>query len=377
ASATDGANTQHDVVLARDEVVAWSPRLNAEPNITGLALDEAGNALVGFRAVVVDADGRSAFGVVGADGRFTVAIAISGRGIAWLHGPADGYPGTLTHRLLPVPRGEELVLRASESRRPSAVLRARVFDEDGSTVTKLRATSAADGTIVRGELGVDGFTSFPPLPPGDYYLTLAGDVGTRLIHGPITLGAEARVSLDDVRVPASGHVRVRIDPASDGPRARTSCRLTTADGTFVATYFVLEHGEAESLPVPAGRYVCDFSGPEFEPVVVDVLPHATVDVILRAERLRPAMLAIRNAELCGDLRLHVRWTRESASPAAADDRRQMLRVASSVDGVVSQRAFLRPGSYRVDVRSCEGLRGSATVEVTDTGPEPIVDIVLE
>lgn len=377
ATSTDGASTQRDVVLARDEVVDWSPRLDAEPKVTGLALDEAGNALVGFRAVVVDAEGRSAFGVVGADGRFTVAIAISGRGIAWLHGPADGYPGTLTHRLLPLPPGEELVLRASESRRPSAVLRARAFDEDGSTVTKLRATSAADGTIVRGEVGADGFTSFPPLPPGDYYLTLAGDVGTRLIHGPITLGAGARVALDDVRVPASGRVRARIDPASDGPRSRTSCRLTTTDGAFVATYFVVERGEAESLPVPAGRYVCDFSGSAFEPVVVDVLPHATVDVTLHAAPLRPAMLAIRNAELCGDLRLHVRWTRESASPAAANDRLQLLRVANGVDGVVGQRAFLRPGSYRVDVRSCEGLRGSATVEVTDTGPEPIVDIVLE
>ncbi|MCC7172776.1 MAG: sigma-70 family RNA polymerase sigma factor, partial [Planctomycetes bacterium] len=121
-------SAHHAVAPRSGDVVAWSPLLEATDEVRGLALDDTGAPLAGYRVVVANDEGPGLPTVVGADGRFRVE-APGGR-VAWIHGPKGVYSGTLAHRVLA--EEGEVVLRVARERLPSATVRVRAFDVDGT-----------------------------------------------------------------------------------------------------------------------------------------------------------------------------------------------------------------------------------------------------
>lgn len=395
ARAWSGATDERVVELRSREAVEWSPRIGASVGASrpraarGVAVDSAGAPLVGYRVVVVDEDRRTAVEVVDEAGRFGFDDLEGEPQVLWLHGPEGGYPGSLTHRVLSRraldgAQDGETVLRLPAARRPSATLRARVRD-GVEIVETVRATSAADLTIVPGSLDDDGFVTFPPLPPGDWFLTVSGNQGMRLIEGPIALGVNETREIDGVEVPGAGRVQVRVEAEGATVPDRIPCALMTEDGSFMATYFVVADGATITPTVPAGRYVCHALAPlAIDPVPVEVVPDGTTEATLRAAPGAAVALHVRHPSLCAGVRLRLDWRREvvvGAGDAPAAEWSQVTRVVSVDGGGSAVEVALRPGVYDVVVTTCEGRRGRARFEIgsasEDPAAVPTIDVDLE
>jgi RNA polymerase sigma-70 factor (ECF subfamily) len=365
-------SAQHEVALRTGDVVAWSPMLEATDEVRGLALDDAGAPLVGYRVVVANDDGPGTPTEVDADGRFRADS--TGGCVVWIHGPKGVYPGTLAHRVLAEDR--EVVFRIARERLPSATMRVRAFDVDGTHCNGVRVLSAADATQIPGRRDADGWTSFGLLPAGPYFVAVLDESGTRLVHGPITLAPGETRDVDALRIAQPGRVRVRLADRESRP-LDGRVLLTTLDAAFVVTVFDVVSGEGLSPPVPPGAYqlVAEraFGAPALR---VDVASDVTTAATWITEATVPVALQFASPELCGGLRLHVRWVRERD---AAGDSRTWTEVVKIPDGMVGDiniGARTLPGSYRIDVRSCEGLVGSARFDVVSGSQRTQVVIPL-
>ncbi len=366
ARASDGrtASERHDFLPA-----TWDPTLRTPAVLQGFVVDPRGAPIEGLqvRALVPSGREEPAPSLTDAAGRFALQDCDALTHTLWVTDPDSPWTGRLASRGAVRTLDEPQTLTVPDPLRPTTTLAGRIVDADGQP---LRADLALGNLRVGrtyAQCDAEGRFSIGPLPALDHWdLFLRTEAGHWGCEAGIVTTEGSTTDLGDVVLRRAGQIRIKATAADGGSLERVFAKIVNADG-LVLDAIQLVDGEGRSSPVPPGPLTVHFHGDvALQPVVVDVPEAAPIEITPSLVRGEPVLLAIDHPDDGWHLRARVAWFDTDDRPIARD----FVQLPS---GPARQLTYRLPaGTWRVEIETHAGRRGTSTITLPTAGPVPLL-----
>jgi RNA polymerase sigma-70 factor (ECF subfamily) len=355
-------SVSHKLTVAAGDAQRWDPRMPPRAVITGLVLDVEGQpapgtsvmayATVGHANTRTDAAGRFVLSPLCPGQAYQVRAEVKLRG-----------GGIAVAQRSGVPAGAEIELRPSPDQVPTARLRGRVLQTDGTPATGyvlgVETLDGSPGTVIA--IGADGTFELGPWDPSRLRLGVqrAGSNRAFADFGVHEMRAGTTADVGNLVLPVPGAVRIRIAGAEKG--AATLFR----DAVFVDLRDVKEDGIAWD-DLPPGNYAVSVTRTGTAPLCglaeFEVQSGRTTDlaVVLSGASRRELRLELPNGCPAGALILR----------ATDSTGRNMLLEWFFVEGA-SMRIVLPDSARELYIAREDGWHGRASVTAGGTEPIPM------
>lgn len=366
ARAPDGrtASERHDDFLP----TTWDPTLRTPAVLRGFVVDPRGAPIEGLqvRALVTSGRDEPAASLTDAAGRFALQGCDALTHTLWVTDPASPWTGRLASRGAVRTIDEPQTLTVPDALRPTTTIAGRIVAADGQPLQADLALGNLRVGRTYAQCDAEGRFAIGPLPALDHWdLFLRTEAGHWGCAAGIVTTERATTDLGDLVLRRAGQIRIKATAADGGALERVFAKIVNADG-LVLDAIQLVDGEGRSSPVPAGPLTVHFHGDvALQPLVVEVPEAAPVEITPVLVRGEPVLVAIDHPDDGWHLRARVAWF-------DADDRPHARDFVQLPSGPARQLAYRLPaGTWRVEVETHTGRRGTTTITLPTAGSVPL------
>lgn len=388
-----GGMTTTSLVFSDRDALRWDAALPPSPDgsIRGRVVDEQGRPLIGWR--VVASSVQSAFyGVIAdtaprtdSDGRFRIEGLAKARYCVAVAGPEKRtslFPDATVQEVVPGPN--EVLVRVTPETRPTAFIRGRIVDPQGTPVESARITLFPLGHDI---LSMRGIEEVSAVGTGEFHLGpyLAGrwQLKMEAFGYPVSwtgvreLRPGQELDLGTIQLVQGGSIVIKLR-REDGTEVGHPFLSLSVGATWQSIQSPEIEGESVLIgPLPPGPYRLAVIGGREDLAAVDLTANEVLPFEIRAGETVTSELVLRSG-----VPIVVRF--RSPDPAPPKSRvtfslfdaggREILRTGATLDGSGARElkiGCLVRGHYRIEAERQDGPRTTAEFDVgqSDRVPE--------